>query len=152
MPCFNLNISTTTPSNETLLDPQVIVWVLGEYGHLVAANPGAGIGSGSSSCNSIAQLMDRLVAALETHRASDLIKGYTLTALAKLLAHGSAAGTKLTAAAASLAKQACSSSDVELQQRGHELLALAKCVGCLKVRPRGLRGGEQHIWTRVYFA
>lgn len=71
--------------------------------------------------------MDRLVAALETHRASDLIKGYTLTALAKLLAHTtSGSGSRLTAAAAGLAKQACSSSDVELQQRGHELLALAK--------------------------
>ncbi|MEW5297695.1 MAG: hypothetical protein WDW36_000882 [Sanguina aurantia] len=112
----------------------VIVWVLGEYGHLVAATPGSGIGSGSSSCSSIAQLMDRLVAALETHRASDLIKGYTLTALAKLLAHtASGSGSRLTAAVAGLAKQACSSSDVELQQRGHELLALASALPAIQL-------------------
>ncbi len=105
--------------------PQVICWVLGEYGHLARRPPAA--------------VLSRLLSVLTAHRmATDRVRGVLLAALAKLAAHtGGAAGPVgaellrphgAGGEAAEFLHKCLSSQSLELQQRAHELLALLKWV------------------------
>ena len=88
---------------------QVICWVLGEYGTI----------SGTSA----ASVMDQICAVQDRQTIDDGLRGYMLSALAKLSTHG---GTSLTAAAEELLNSAIHSRNVNLQQRALEVDALLR--------------------------
>lgn len=100
---------------ETLDGPflQVACWVLGEYGALA---PGGA-----------AAARDRLVATGEAAALSDPIRGYLLSALAKLAAQS---GLPLGAGGEELVSAAASSHSADLQQRALEMRALLGYAPC----------------------
>jgi len=102
----------TTKMPDLLL--QVIVWVMGEYGHLAAANPGPRAMTPS-------QVMSKLVNLLNRQKAGDLTRALLIPALGKLCVQGSCG---LPPEAEAFVSVASRSSDVELQQRAYELQAL----------------------------
>ncbi|KAF5840736.1 adaptin N terminal region-domain-containing protein [Dunaliella salina] len=102
----------TTKMPDLLL--QVIVWVMGEYGHLAAANPGPRALTPS-------QVMTKLVNLLNRQKAGDLTRALLIPALGKLCVQGHCG---LPPEAEAFVSVASRSSDVELQQRAYELQAL----------------------------
>ena len=92
---------------------QVACWVLGEYG---AMAPGGA-----------AAARDRLVATGEAAALSDPIRGYLLSALAKLAAQS---GLPLGAGGEELVAAAACSHSADLQQRALEMRALLGYAPC----------------------
>lgn len=122
--------SVASTCSET--SPQVICWVLGEFGHMARRPPLA--------------VLSRLVGITTAQKAaSDRLRGYLLTALTKLAAHtggmgglvgqalaqregGASGGVGGSAGqeAAELVHKCLNSQNLELQQRAHELQALLR--------------------------
>jgi len=88
---------------------QVICWVLGEYGTL-ADIP-------------VDSVIDKLAGILDSHSASDSVRGYLITALGKLC---SQAQCNLSPQADQLLHDAANSRNLDLQQHALEVQALLR--------------------------
>ncbi|KAI8465281.1 MAG: AP-4 complex subunit epsilon-1 [Monoraphidium minutum] len=105
------------PLPATLL--HTVCWVLGEYGRLAA-------GLAPPERATLAQVMDRLCAAVAASRPAPAARAYLLTALTKLAAAG---GGRLTPEGEELVARGAGAVDVELQQRAREARALLSTPG-----------------------
>lgn len=105
---------------------QVICWVLGEYGTL-ADIP-------------VDSVIDKLSGVLDTHTASDSVRGYLITALGKLC---SQAQRSLPPHADQVLHEAANSRNLDLQQHALEIQALLRLLAILLL-PSSCCSGKQH--------
>lgn len=89
--------------------PQVICWVLGEYGTL-ADIP-------------VESVIDKMAAVLDTQTATDSVRGYLVTAFGKLC---SQSGCQLTPQAEEVLHDAVNSRNLDLQQHALEISTLLR--------------------------